>query len=288
MPGTDKRFLEYVLPAIRYIRYICVGSVLMSPLSGWMSAGRQSPAVRLHRRVHNLSANTVFASWRTSALLRVEIHVTPCIVTSPPHGHCDALINPANERLQGTQFTPGQCARYLAPGTLLLYPPQVIDGLVHGARGDSCGDASGAAALAKAIATLPEVEAGGVRCPTGRAVALESTGELRECYQHVIHTVAPFYDTDRWRELLLSAYKAAFDTSDGIAGVVSVAVPLLGAGARGAPIAAAAEVAAVATAKWHACGSLRLVNFAVQEEEAAWALAEAFDEGKEVVRTHAG
>ena len=201
------------------------------------------------RSIQTLSPNLHFGSWRVaSSLLRVELYVTPCIVTSPPRRRCNALVNPANERLQGTRFTPGECARYLAPGSNLLYPPQAIDGIVHGARGDSSGDAGGAAALAELISAMP-VEADGVRCPTGCAVATRSTGELAECYDHVIHAVAPFYEAERWRELLLCAYHAAFDTaaSEDI-GAACIAVPLLGAGARGAPIDAAAEVAAVATA----------------------------------------
>ena len=97
----------------------------------------------------------------------------------PPADDCDALVNPANERLEGTRFTPGECAKYLAPGTNLIYPPQVIDGLVHGARGDSSGgDSSGGAAVAAAITALPIVAGDDVRCPTGDAVATAAYGEL--------------------------------------------------------------------------------------------------------------
>ena len=40
------------------------------------------------------------ATWRAAAC-RVSLFEVPCIVTSPPGGHCDALVNPANEKLEG-------------------------------------------------------------------------------------------------------------------------------------------------------------------------------------------
>ena len=67
-------------------------------------------------------------------------------------------MNPANERLQGTQFTPDECSRRL-PGGLagIIYPPQVIDGLVS-----ELGGPAMAAALEQA----------GGGCATGGATAI--------------------------------------------------------------------------------------------------------------------
>ena len=195
----------------------------------------------------------------------------------PPGGSCDVLINPANERLVGTQFTPGECEKYLAPGTNLFYPPQAIDGLVHGARGDSSGgDSSGGAALAAAISELPIVQGEDIRCPTGSSVLTAAYGDLRECYAHVVHCVAPFYDSDRWHEQLLSCYMSAFDIADSC-GAETVAVPLLGAGARGAPIELAADIAATAASIWSGSSSLCSVRFSVQDEGVASAIAAAMD-----------
>lgn len=208
-----------------------------------------------------LTANTVIASWR-AATHRVACSLTPCIVTSPPDG-VTALVNPANERLQGTQFTPNECSRRL-PGGLagIIYPPQVIDGLVT-----ELGGPAMAAALE---------EAGG--CMTGRAVVTPATGELTACFTHVVHTVAPFHGDEQWREQLADAYRAAFDASCA-AGLAELAVPLLGAGARGAPPAEAADVAADVAASWQAPAGapLALLHFCVQDELVAQSLTEQLD-----------
>jgi O-acetyl-ADP-ribose deacetylase (regulator of RNase III) len=230
---------------------------------------------QLRRGAAVLPTNTLVGVWRTSAL-RIEVHLTPCIVTSPPGGSCGALVNPANERLAGTRFTPGECARYLAAGTNLLYPPQVIDGLVHGARGDSSGDGAGAAALAAAIAALPVVAGSDVRCVTGGAVATAAFGELSECYSTVVHTCPPFFGADDWQELLRSCYARALAVAEE-RGASTVAVPLLGAGARGAPECEACDVAADAVASWVGTGGLHLARFGVQDDGVAQTLAYALD-----------
>ena len=86
------------------------------------------------------------------------------------------------------------------------------------------------------------VEGDDVRCPTGGAVATAAHGEMRVCYSHLIHVAAPFFQNERWRELLHSTFTNAFVVAESI-GVETVAVPLCGAGARGAP-ALQGEVAA--------------------------------------------
>ena len=205
---------------------------------------------------------TVVASWR-AATHRVACSLTPCIVTSPPDG-VTALVNPANERLQGTQFTPDECSRRL-PGGLagIIYPPQVVDGLVT-----ELGGPAMAAALEKA----------GGGCATGCAIVTLATGELTACFTHIVHTVAPFHGDERWREQLASAYLAAFDASCA-AGLAELAVPLLGAGARGAPLAEAAAVAADVAASWRAPADapLALLHFCVQDEQVAQSLTEHLD-----------
>ena len=225
--------------------------------------------------MRRLTPSTLFAAFRTPRSLRVELYLTPCIVTFPPGGKCDALVNPANERLVGTRFTPGECARYLAPGTTLIYPPQCVDGLVHGARGDSSVPRD-SEALAAELAALPIVEGDDVRCPTGGAVATAAHGEMRVCYSHLIHVAAPFFQNERWRELLHSTFTNAFVVAESI-GVETVAVPLCGAGARGAPESDAAAVAAVAASDFLAESSLRCVRFALLETAQAQMLAEELD-----------
>ena len=116
-----------------------------------------------------------------NALTAIEVHRTACIVTHPPGGE-DAkqvLINPGNETLAGTRFTPEQCWKELHgdPTTgrwsedLAVYPHQSIDGLVTEFGGDE---------LRVALEALPQINAHGHRCPAGGAVVTEAYFELRE------------------------------------------------------------------------------------------------------------
>ena len=167
---------------------------------------------------------------RASSLLRawpcrgvtVELHVTPCIVTHPP-GACDGLVNPANEQLQGTQFTPAEAERNLS-GPGLIYPPQVIDGLVTELGGPG---------VWRACETLPKDQLGR-RCAVGSAVITQAHGELLCSYRHIVHAVAPHYGDARWASLLRGAYASALSVASH-AHLSTLAVPLLGSGARGAP-----------------------------------------------------
>lgn len=222
-------------------------------------------------------------AWRAAASRAVELWETPCIVSSPPGPDddlCLGLINPANERMQGTLFTPSECHRNLKGLTPIIYPPQAVDGLVH---------ELGGAALAEALMDLPiREESKNIRCSTGASVLTLAFGELLESYSHIIHTCAPFFYEkgekcsldmhEEWRRLMLSCYHSAFRIAEE-SGLSVVATPLLGAGARGAPVPAAAEVAAAAVAEWQHDGptSLRLVRFAVQETSIAESCIGAFD-----------
>lgn len=247
--------------------------------------GVQRRILSSHGRV--VTPYTFCASWRTAAL-RVELYVTPCIVTSPP-SECDALVVPANERLQGTQFTPSECSQRLAQNTTVIYPPQCVDGIVT---------ELGGAELAAACASLTSNELE-IRCPTGAAAVTSAFGELRACYRHLVHTSPPFYVTEQnpslassacWRRLLRSCYHAAFDAAHSV-GARHLAVPLLGSGARGAPVAASATVAAEAVSSWRgvrrgrgsciesqdSAPALRVARFGVQHDDAAWAIRDALN-----------
>jgi O-acetyl-ADP-ribose deacetylase (regulator of RNase III) len=232
----------------------------------------------LARKMRVVSPDTLRASWRTNSGLRVSLHLTPCIVTSPPGNVRGALANAANERLQGTAFTPSQCSRRLL-GNTIVYPPQTVDGLVH---------ELGGAALAADLLLVPPAKvqkaprAGAdnlpdlVRCVTGGAVVTKAFGELLTCYTNIVHACAPFYDDDNWQQRLRSCYHATLDVSE-MAGISQLALPLLGAGARGAPVAHASRVAAGAIASWSGRGVLQDARFGVQEEDVASDLAEALD-----------
>lgn len=233
------------------------------------------------RKLPRLDPTCRLASWRLASVYEVSVYEVPCIVTSPPGGQCDALVNSANERLSGTQFTPSECSRFLSPGTTIIYPPQAVDGLVT---------ELGGGALAAACEGLPHV-------PTGGAELTPATEELLNSFSYIVHACAPFHpgkasghdDITRWQLLMRACYHASFDLAHAH-GLGVLAVPLLGAGARGAPVKQAAAAAATAAAHWRpkghgeredaeACDSSRIreLRFAVQHSETARILAEAFD-----------
>ena len=200
--------------------------------------------------------------------MSVEVHVTPCIVTMPPGDDCSVLVNPANERLVGTQFSPSEANAELL-GSGIIYPPQAVDGLVTELGGPELRAAC---------------EAHGA-CEAGSAVVTAAFGELLVCYQHIVHTVAPFYGSPEWAAQLRGAYRAAFAAAASLETPASViAVPLLGSGARGAPMGEAAAVAASALLPWgpwgrpaagHGKGGIDCVRFATQDDQRADALLAA-------------
>ena len=150
----------------------------------------------------------IVRTWHASgstpgAVSRLELCLTPCIVSHPP-GECDALVNPANERLDGTQFDPSTASR--AFGSTIVYPSQAIDGLVTEFGGDR---------LFRTLQALPQ-DTDGSRCPTGSALVTSAEGELTCAYSHLVHAVAPFYRAEicgghgheAWREQLRRCWKA--------------------------------------------------------------------------------
>mmetsp|Transcript_33329 Transcript_33329/g.55111 ORF Transcript_33329/g.55111 Transcript_33329/m.55111 type:complete len:247 (-) Transcript_33329:75-815(-) len=215
---------------------------------------------------HACTSTRMWHARNKNKIPRIELIVTPCIVCHPP-GDCDALVNPANEQLDGTQFDPSTANSKLM-GNAIIYPSQAIDGLVTDLGGD---------AMYRALQALPEHPSGGGRCPVGMAVLTPATGELVHAYNHVVHTTPPFYNSPRWRQELFSCFFATFTLAEQ-ARFHSLAVPLLGAGARGAPSVAAADVAAHAAIDWQGSqGALHVVRFCVQEKEVAELLQAALD-----------
>jgi O-acetyl-ADP-ribose deacetylase (regulator of RNase III) len=225
----------------------------------------------------------LLGTWRVWSC-SLEVHLTPCIVSCPPGDGSDVLVNPANERLEGTTFTPGECARQFGPRTTVLYPTQVVDGLVHGARGgdSSADDSVGAEGMAAACAELPELDEEGTRCRTGDTVVTRAHGELLQSYRHVVHAAAPFFGDRHWKRLLTSCFTQALHQAD-LQKAKTVALPLLGAGARGAPPAQAVAVAVAAVGEWGDRRSPQLdlrplcVRFVVQDDEVANAMTEHCD-----------
>ena len=220
---------------------------------------------------------------QSNALAAIEVHRTACIVTHPPAGELanEALVNPANERLDGTQFSPQQCWTKLHGDPVTgrwdkefsVYPHQAVDGLVTEFGGRE---------LRAALEALPVAD-DGRRCAVGRAVATPTFSELREVYPYLIHAPTPPYRTlphDEWATLLAASYHAALSTAHEM-GLRAVAVPLLGAGAKGAPAPEAMRIAASAAVTWRATNGkdpprLRL-RFGLTSSTAAHELVEALE-----------
>ena len=128
---------------------------------------------------------------------RVELWITPCVVTMPPP-KSTALIVPTNERLCGTQFAhfpkggPTPAATKIGErdydrprAERLLYQCESVDGIVR---------EFGGAAYESAIAGLPIVSGDAdypVRCKTGGAVRVPiATGPLASFGDGLILAVA--------------------------------------------------------------------------------------------------
>lgn len=247
----------------------------------------------------------------------VRVHLSRCVVMSPPGGYCEALINPANERLVGTKLpyfpkggpTPedtvyGAAAvqRDWAPpgfvsqwggmeiGGQMLYPISVVDGMVSMLGGKE---------LRRECAKLAVLGPAGsdVRCPIGSAVRTGAPGGLGALFGAIVHAVPPFFartDADEpapeWRTELRRCWLRALAVAEPSA---SIAAPLLGAGARGAPTEEAARVAAGATAEWlwsvsgaeaHAA---RVLHLTVQSEDVAALLARELEIATETLAASA-
>lgn len=234
------------------------------------------------------AVNRFVRGW-TSPNITIEVHRTACIVTHPPgDSRCNALVNPANERLVGTRFSPEQCWKELYgdplhgrwDSDLATYPFQSIDGLVTEFGGGE---------LQAALEALPD-DGSGVRCPTGSAVVTRRCGELNEMFDAVVHAVPPFYrlapDSSSWAGELTRSYHAAFEAAQ-LEGLTTLAVPLMGTGARGSELprqAHALDVAARAAVSWCGVGGrgdLLVARFGVQDSSTAHALAEAVAEAIE-------
>ncbi|CAK9115695.1 unnamed protein product [Durusdinium trenchii] len=140
-------------------------------------------------------------------------------------------------------------------GSSMFYPMQVVDGRVH---------ALGGSTLREACERLPEVSPG-VKCPIGEAVITDATEGLKDFFEHIVHAAPPMYTSTDWEHKLSRCWKAALEKawSLGLGTSLKVASPLLGAGACGAPVEEAAQVAARAFVKWAATpvgGVLSLVR----------------------------
>lgn len=128
-------------------------------------------------------------------------------------------------------------------GSGMLFPASVVDGLVHRLGGWTL---------------QAELQMKRLRrkqpCPVGSALMTSAgKGELNNHYDWIIHTTPPFYEHD---EKPLNLLHQCYDTALQLAfsqEELRVAIPLLGAGARGFPTQVAVDVASKAAVDW-ICG----------------------------------
>lgn len=221
-----------------------------------------------------MAAAQLYASFDGGLSRAVRVVVSRCVVTSEGR-FSDVLINPANERLVGTRLPyfpkggpvpedtvsgaaavqrdwvpPGFVSKWggMEIGSEMMYSVQVVDGLITMLGGE---------ALRRECRRLPVRGPWGsdIRCPQGEAVRTGAPGGLAKLFGSIVHTVPPFFARDEqtgapsreWRALLRSCWLRALE--EAAPGPV-ITAPLLGAGARGAPVGEASRVAASAVASW--------------------------------------
>lgn len=155
----------------------------------------------------------------------------------------DVLVNSANEGLCGTQF-PYFPLNPDCENNEIYYKDDVLDGQLHALAGRE---------LEKACERVPPLDGPQrgivLRCDVGDVRLTEAPGGLGERFQCIAHAVAPLWDGDedgadgqeRSHELR-SAHAAAY-TAASSAGWTSVAMPLLGAGAKRFPLSLAVSIA---------------------------------------------
>lgn len=193
--------------------------------------------------------------------LSVKVYLSYDILVAPLD-YYDFLLNPANEALVGARFPyfprGGPVPHLPKDGYVLsssrwggmdagedmLYPVQVLDGLVHEEGGPQ---------LLKYLQTLPvqapfrDAVGQPVRCPVGGSVTSPSFGSLTSFVGQIIHTVAPFGNDVDWESKLLGCYLSSFRLAWGpSSNTKSMASVLLGAGCRGISVQNAARVASIA------------------------------------------
>lgn len=218
--------------------------------------------------------------------LEVVVELTRCIVRDG--SSTTTLVVPANETLVGTAlpYFPrgGPCPPplpedlqgsanswgALETGPNFVFPAQAVDGVVHRLAGSSLRDL---------CAAIP-AGADGVRCAVGSAVKT-GPGALPH-YGAVVHAVPPFWDDrnrDLWAAALRDTYAAAFLAADSgassLARCIDVSTPLVGAGARGAPLSEAAAVAADAILDAAEANHRGRVRFGLTSPDAVDALTAA-------------
>ncbi|CAK9057860.1 Macro domain-containing protein, partial [Durusdinium trenchii] len=99
----------------------------------------------------------------------------------------------------------------------------------------------------------------------------EATEGLKDFFEHIVHAAPPMYTSTDWEHKLSRCWKAALEKawSLGLGTSLKVASPLLGAGACGAPVEEAAQVAARAFVKWAATPVGGVLSLGTREEAIA-------------------
>ena len=156
----------------------------------------------------------------------------------------DALINPCNPTLSGTQLSyfpvggplpkvpPQEISASTSWGGMeagpgMMYPAQVVDGRVTVEGGD---------ALARQLREIGS-------CPVGGAVITDATERLGDIYKYVIHTPTPFFkSSEESHKTLLKCYETSLHVAGDHKDIKTVACPLLGAGCAGFSVQSAAFV----------------------------------------------
>ena len=182
-------------------------------------------------------------------------------------------------------------------GEGMMFSAAVVDGLVH---------QLGGVRLAAECKSKGLLRSGSVTCPEGTSIVTSPGGsKLRAEYDHIVHTVPPFFKhppkedcdvVEMLRGCYRSSLELAFDTFDSqSAEEQRVAVPLLGAGCRGFPIDIAIKVAAEESVRWmhpplDECDAVsrvaeqQVVAFGLLEKDTALKLIDAVEKSSDALK----
>ena len=228
---------------------------------------------------------------RTVGRTVVEVWTTPCVVTAAPPSPLGAtaarrthaaLVVPANSDLIGTAqpyfpMPPGspvtdQPTSTWGGGSIgqsAFYPVQVVDGVVTQLGGKE---------LRRLCADMPRTSPAGERCPTGSAVITTAPASLADPYgwEYLVHACPPLWQGPKDAALLDSTYASALSVGASVA--QSLTFPLLGCGARQAPVAVSISAAAKSVSAFAAVdrdNGEMVIQFVLREVHLAEQLAEA-------------
>ncbi|CAE7781561.1 unnamed protein product [Symbiodinium pilosum] len=203
------------------------------------------------RLVQSARGSTSFSLHGAVSSAKVQVQAGDLVSDG---GHCDLIVNSANETLEGPLFPYFPIGAECESGDV-YYQDEVVDGRIHKAAGPALGR------LCRRLPELPPDDDPNApfpspytqRCEIGgaRLTEVPEGSELARRCKYVAHAVVPMWAGDldlqeqnRRINLLRQAYSAVFSAAQSASTPVRrICSPLLGAGAKQFPVDLAARCA---------------------------------------------